>query len=88
MDYIEEKLEKSLAEMASKEDFVCFLQLLLDDYQENHSFWQNQDLHSFLTALRAYCAGEGGYMDHLAIDRAVPNWSNFAEMLCAARAFG
>lgn len=74
--------------MSDKDGFCSFLNLLVSDYENNHEFWQNQDLQSFLTALRDYAAGDGGYMDEITIDNKEPSWANFAEMLAAARAFG
>ncbi len=88
MDFLEQKIEETIKTMESKEDFCSFLNLLVLDYDENQEFWQNQDLQSFLIALRDYSAGEGGYLDDPAMDNRVSRWSTFAEMLCAARAFG
>lgn len=87
MNWIEPEIEKSIGQMKTKDDFCHFLGLLLQDYDSNCDFWQNQDLRSFLSGLQRYAGGEGGYMENAVSDREVAHWSIFADMLAAARAF-
>jgi hypothetical protein len=87
MDDIEEKLEHSISKMASRADFLEFVQLLQADYEHNIDFWENQSLGDFLKALHAYASGDGGYLPECAGSPETPTWQCFADMLAAARAF-
>lgn len=87
MDDIEHQIERSIAELATREQLADLLELLVKDYDENHFAWNNQDLRSYLVALCAYARGEGGYFGEMASSGDKPSWLGFADMLCAARAF-
>lgn len=84
MEDVEDRIEKAAATMNSREDFVAFLGLLLEDCNENLEFWNNQDLQSFLIALRTYAQGSGAPYQ---VDPAKPSWRLFADMLSVARAY-
>jgi hypothetical protein len=85
MDDIEEALESAMARMRSRAEFAEFLSLFLEDYDDNLEFWNNQDLRSFIAALKALAEAT----EHTAedVDNSPPRWRVFAEMLCAARAY-
>lgn len=96
MNSIETEIELAVSQMKTKDDFCHFLDLLLQDYDLNHEFWQNQDLRSFLAGLKGYADGEGGYLELAAsieetnsrkADPEKAQWAIFADMLAAARAF-
>lgn len=89
MDLIETEIEQCVKKMKTKEDFCEFLDLLIRDYDLNLDYWQNQDLLSFLTGLRHYATGDGGYFLEAedCARHGNPDWSTFADMLAAARAF-
>lgn len=94
MNSIESEIELAVSRMTTKGDFCHFLDLLLQDYDSNLEFWQNQDLRSFLAGLKGYADGEGGYLEVSALveetapyDPEKAHWATFADMLAAARAF-
>ncbi|MBY0547772.1 MAG: hypothetical protein K2W95_10790 [Candidatus Obscuribacterales bacterium] len=92
MNSIETEIELAVSKMKTKDDFCHFLELLLQDYDSNLEFWQNQDLRSFLVGLQGYAEGEGGYMvasegGKARADSEKVYWATFADMIAAARAF-
>ncbi|MFY0602272.1 MAG: hypothetical protein JXR03_21545 [Cyclobacteriaceae bacterium] len=62
----------------NQQDFILFLKLLKDDFRENFSAWENENLASFLEGLAGYNMDkeQGGI-----------SWKIVAEMLLAAKVY-
>lgn len=72
-----------LAEQAtSKEDFVIFLQALIDDFTNNRDRWENPELGRYLEAMEAFLSSSTDKSLHK-IDF-MPSWSLFAKIMYTA----
>ena len=85
MDDIDNIIDNSISEMNSRSEFGDFVELLLQDYNENLEFWNNQDLYSFLNGLRQYARAPESVSE--GIDPERPSWQVFADMLSVARSY-
>jgi len=72
-----------LAQQAtSKEDFLKFLQALIDDFANNRERWENPELGRYLDAMKAFMSSS--------TDRSInkidftPSWSLFARIMYTA----
>lgn len=75
-----------LGEMAqqvkSKEDFVNFLQVLINDFETNNEEWENPELGRYLEAMERFLEGSS--------DKSInkidftPSWSLFARLMVVA----
>ena len=70
----------------SKDDFVNFLKLFLDEYHENFKHWENHTLESFLQAMLSWTDDADGYYQNIGIPEIVnnPSWRLFTDMLMAS----
>jgi hypothetical protein len=71
----------------SRHTFIEFLNLLTEDYKNNQSHWENDNLGSFLEAMSRYAQDIDGYYINMAkdlgknIDPDIPSWQVFADIL-------
>jgi hypothetical protein len=72
----------------TKEDFISFLDLLVQDLRNNPSAWENKSLESYLEAVASWTADMEGYYqnNNLPIPQNV-NWKVFANILIAAKMY-
>lgn len=88
MDELEEKIDQQLENISTRQQLAELLELVVEDYELNLSFWNNQDLYSFIRAMSQYVKGTGGYSDYCSgQDANIPTWRLFAEIILAARAY-
>ena len=70
----------------SREEFVLFVQNLLDDLKERAEEWENRDLESYLDAIAAWTADMDGYYANRGQILTEPiGWKTFGEILIAAK---
>jgi hypothetical protein len=72
----------------SKEDFEQFLGMLIRDFKNEDSGWENKELDRFLSAICDYT----GSLNELDTDGEIlpsnqPSWKLFAKLLMAARVY-
>ena len=81
---MQELIEKIEA-LKSKEDFVAFVQLLMEDLKHNGNEWENNTLESYLGAIAAWTEDMNGYYKNMNLP--IPenvDWKVFANILIAA----
>jgi hypothetical protein len=76
--------------VASREDFVKFVEHLNHDYQQKRDDWSNQTLDGFLGGLSGFANDMAGYYKNMGevIDIERITWRMAAEMLLAATVYG
>ena len=76
--------------VASREDFVKFVEYLNHDYQQKRDEWGNQTLEGFLGGLSGFANDMVGYYKNMGevIDIERITWRMAAEMLLAATVYG
>lgn len=65
-----------------KNDFVIFLKMFLDDYQNNSEKWENVELDYYLEAMSAFL--ESSTEKSLVKMDFTPSWSLFAQIMIVA----
>ena len=88
MSPAEEKLHAALDTLHTRDDFVRFLELLAESFNEPGPPWENATLESFLFALANAARNLESYYDmadEAAQNVASPNWEAVAGMLFPAR---
>lgn len=75
--------------VASREDFVKFVEYLNHDYQQKRGDWSNQTLERFLGGLSGFAKDMSGYYKNMGevVDVEHITWSMTAEMLLAATVY-
>ncbi|HEY1057148.1 MAG TPA: hypothetical protein VGE55_00300 [Limnobacter sp.] len=76
--------------VASREDYVKFVEYLIQDYQEQHNQWGNKTLEQFLGGLSGFTNDIAGYYKNMGevVDVERITWRMAAEMLLAATVYG
>ena len=72
----------------TKQDFVNFVGVLLEDYKTNPSNWENRTLEDFLEAMQRWTEDMEGYYLYNKIN--LPNdipWRIFTDILMAAKMY-
>jgi hypothetical protein len=82
-------LYESQKVITTKEDFILFLELLLNDFKENSGDWENNTLLTFLESLHAYTNDVDGFYSNndLTFDKNNPSWKSFAQILLGAKVY-
>jgi hypothetical protein len=71
-----------------KDSFLKFMLLLIDDFKNNKTCWENQDLLPFLEAASAWIHDmEAFYANQGVAMPANIDWKVFADILLAARVY-
>ena len=76
--------------VASREDFVKFVEYLNHDYQQKSDDWENKTLEQFLGGLSGFANDMAGYYKNMGevVDVERITWRMAAEMLLAATVYG
>ena len=84
---MKELIEK-LENLNTKEDFVSFVELLVENLKNNPGEWENKDLVSYLGAIASWTEDSDGYYRNmnLPIPKNV-DWKTFANILMAAKMY-
>lgn len=80
------QLEDFVNTINSKEDFVNFLKLFLNDYSNNISEWENNKLESYLNGIYGFTMDIEGFLG-FETNNLKPTWKLFAQILLAARVY-
>ena len=88
MSPAEEKLHAVLDSLHTRDDFVRFVELLVESFKEQGPPWENATMESFLTALAQATKNLETYYDspnEAARNVASPSWEAVAGLLFSAR---
>ena len=88
MSPAEEKLHAALDSLRTRDDFVRFLELLVESFKEPGPPWQNATMESFLAALAEATRNLEKYYDSRSEadeNVASPTWEAVAGLLFSAR---
>ena len=88
MSPTEEKLHAVLDTLNSRDDFVRFVELLVESFNEPGPSWENATMQSFLLALAHATRNLETYYDspnEAAQNVATPSWEAVAGLLLSAR---
>jgi hypothetical protein len=88
MSPAEEKLHIVLDSLHTRDDFVCFVHLLVESFKEPGPPWENASIESFLAALAEAAQNLETYYDspdEAAQNVASPSWEAVAGLLFSAR---
>jgi hypothetical protein len=79
------ELQKRVKNVASKGDFLQFMDALINDFKSNPEGWENKTLADYLSALQSWTEDMEGYYinNNLPIPENV-SWQVFADILMAA----
>lgn len=62
------RVNELLDNIESKEDFISFVNSLLNDNQVNNDEWENKDILSYLEAISSWVEDMEGYYDNMKLD--------------------
>jgi hypothetical protein len=66
-------------QISTKQQFVDFLKLLSNDFENNPDSWENNNLASYLDALYGYC--------YDTVEKDQLTWAEIANILLAAKVY-
>ena len=80
--------KESVEQVESRADFAGFVGSLLADLREKPEEWENNDLASFLGAVKAWIEDMDGYYKNIG-ERTPehPSWRTLAQILLAAKSY-
>lgn len=84
---MKELIEK-LDTLNTKEDFVNFVELLVENLKNDPGEWENKDLASYLGAIASWTEDSDGYYRNMNLP--IPqnvDWKAFANILMAAKMY-
>lgn len=72
--------------LQSKQDFMKFLESLIDHYHKNSSEWENATLEDFLSAMLSWVEDAEGYYKNIGELDVInnPSWRLFSDILIAS----
>lgn len=76
--------------LSSRNEFVEFIDELMQNLKEHPDEWENQSVELFLAGLRGFAANSEGYYVNIGettVDVDTPTWRGFADMLLAAKVY-
>lgn len=80
------ELKSRADSVASRDDFVAFVDALRHDLTAHPEEWQNSTLNDFLESLAAWLQDMDGYYQNKQLPiLSSPSWKNLAEMMLAAK---
>jgi len=88
MSPTEEKLHDAVDSLRTRDDFVRFVELLVDSFKEPGPVWENATMEPFLAALAQAAKNLETYYDspdEAAQNVASPSWEAVAGLLFSAR---
>jgi len=83
-----QEVEEFARNVKSRQDFVQFIQALIEDFKKNRKNWENKDLETFLKAVQSWTEDMDGYYVNKNIT--IPEnitWGVFADILIAAKQY-
>lgn len=81
-------LKNKIDNLNTKEDFISFLELLVQDLRNNPGEWENKKLESYLEAAASWTEDMEGYYENN--NQPIPknvDWKLFANILMAAKMY-
>lgn len=82
------EVTKAALTVKTKEDFLNFLELLIEDFKNDRSDWVNDNLSDYLNGVLDWTADMEGYYINNKIDLPTNiNWKIFADILVAAKMY-
>ncbi|QDX92983.1 hypothetical protein EEL30_12120 [Brevibacillus laterosporus] len=82
------RLSQRVKIIKTKEDFVEFLGLLVNDFENNRDEWENESVDSYLAGMQSWIEDSEGYYENSNIP--LPDnidWNFFANVLYAAKIY-
>lgn len=78
-------LSNEIEKVNTKEDFLRFLELLIEDYRLEKDSWENKDLGNYLEAMYSWIEDMEGYFEYIKMPAPQKvDWKFFANVLIAA----
>jgi hypothetical protein len=77
-----------IIEVKTKEDFIFFLEKMIQDLHENPKTWENNSLDTFLDAMKSWVEDMDNY--YINVEQPVPtnvSWKIFSEILTASKIY-
>lgn len=79
-------LSEEANNIQSRTDFVSFVRVLLQNFEENSDSWENKDVGSYLDAIAAWVEDMDGYFQNRGEPiPQQPDWKLFGQILLAAK---
>jgi hypothetical protein len=81
-------IEKQIEDIKTKQDFLRFIDLLINDYRENQEKWENQSVEDFLDAMCRWTESIEAYYKNnevSGVDLTAVTWRVFADILIAPK---
>jgi hypothetical protein len=83
-----EAINKKIAVLETREDFVDLVGELVKDLEGNPQDWENKSLKNYLEAIASWTEDMDGYYDYMKIPMpANVDWKVFANILIAAKMY-
>lgn len=81
-------LHQTAKNVADRESFVRFVELMAADLKKNPNEWENRDLESFLQAMASWIEDMDGYYQNQQIEMPKNiNWHFMSSVLMAAKIY-
>jgi len=81
-------LANTAKNVKTKEDFIEFLSVLIDDLAADKGIWENRNLEQYLSAMQRWTEDmEGYYINNNLLVPENINWKIFTDILMAARIY-
>jgi hypothetical protein len=81
-------LYKEIENIATKEDFLRFMELLIDNFRNNPDDWENKSLENYLESIQSWVEDMDGYYKNNNIQTPESiSWNFFANVLYAAKIY-
>lgn len=80
--------ENNLLTIKSRNDFIVFIQYLIDDFRENPENWENKTIPDYLEAMQSWIEDMDNY--YINMKRPIPHdvdWKTFADILMASKMY-
>lgn len=75
-------------EIETREHFVVFMKIIIENFSYFSSVWENLELYNFLEALTAFSEDINGYYQHQSITpENEPTWRTLATVLMGAAVY-
>ena len=81
-------MHQEINKIKSKQDFLTFLGLYIQDFRDNIDSWENTTIDTFLEGMESWVEDMEGYYEnmHLPVPENV-DWKTFANILYAAKMY-
>ncbi len=82
------ELNDKVETINNKEDFINFLELLIQDLKRNSNEWENRSLETYLGAIASWTEDMDGYYQNNSLPTPKNiDWKVFAQILIAAKIY-